>query len=464
MKTSRTYDFVWLGCSLCGFLLFCILLPTNPVFSILNTLLGVSILSLLFLSGRNPYDLRQIFFLANFVFLVLAARMDKSLGLLYWGSPSTVLEYYESVAMLSLIAMVFFAIAHLFGFRAGSVASSQHLEVNLREQKAISGAPLVIMSLFSVIMIYQQNSWLIESVFFREPIAGSRQFDSQMRMLLYYNTVFPLPAICLFLHLRNGRRSLIVSLTLVALLLIGNPPTGMARWQAAMLYGAVLITGFNKLSSKRHFFSFIMFIGLFLVFPILDLFRFFTAGVNVRVSSNWITQGHLDSAQSIARAIDIDFVSYGYQLLGALLFFIPRSLWPEKPIGSGHTIAGIMDLELDNISMHILGEGYVNFGYIGIFLFSSVLGFVFGIIDKRAWDRSSHYPVLTICYPFIVCWVFFFVRGDLMSSLAGIVGTIVTINFVFFVAKYFSRFSFSNRRIEKMPYTRSTVGSQARIP
>jgi hypothetical protein len=36
---------------------------------------------------------------------------------------------------------------------------------------------------------------------------------------------------------------------------------------------------------------------------------------------------------------EIESITYGRQLVGALLFFVPSSLWPNKPIGSGTLVA-----------------------------------------------------------------------------------------------------------------------------
>ena len=60
----------------------------------------------------------------------------------------------------------------------------------------------------------------------------------------------------------------------------------------------------------------------------------------------------------------------GKQLLGAMLFFIPRSIWPSKPIGSGATIAIYQRQSFKNISCPIIGEAIINFGIIGVIIFA----------------------------------------------------------------------------------------------
>lgn len=54
----------------------------------------------------------------------------------------------------------------------------------------------------------------------------------------------------------------------------------------------------------------------------------------------------------------------GRQLLGCFLFFIPRTIWKTKPIGSGALVAEIIGQEHTNISMPFIGEGLINFGFL----------------------------------------------------------------------------------------------------
>jgi len=72
-------------------------------------------------------------------------------------------------------------------------------------------------------------------------------------------------------------------------------------------------------------------------------------------------------------------LTYGKQLLGVLFFFVPRSIWPDKPVGSGHLVAQNLlmtqyDMWFTNLSNPLPSEGYINFGIIGVALFAIILG------------------------------------------------------------------------------------------
>lgn len=445
MTEIRKLDIFCLTVSLIFFGFFCYAFPTTGLYSTINVLVGITCLSLLFLSGRNSYDLRQVFYLANFVFLVLAARMEKSLGVLYWGSPLSVLDSYEIVGVLCFLAIILFYISYGYGSRLKFREAKKH-NFSSRIEK-IYGYPLILLSVLASLVIYQNNGWNIASVFFRGGDGDSRVISSQTTWLLYQMFLYPIPSICLVVYFLHGRRSTVTFVILLSLVLLANPPTGMARWQAAMLYGAIFITGLPNIFKTRLLLSLVQFLGLFLLFPLLDSFRRYSEDVRISFSSDWIFQGHLDAAQNVARVVDMGVVTHGSQLLGALFFFVPRAVWPSKPVGSGHYVAGLSDLSLSNISMHFFGEGYVNFGYFGIFIFSIFLGVFFGMLDRRAWSKGFESSSVRYVYPFMLGWVFFLMRGDLTSSFAYMVGTAFSVLFVCVVSIFFNRLRVSPRQI-----------------
>ena len=157
-------------------------------------------------------------------------------------------------------------------------------------------------------------------------------------------------------------------LTILSVFLIS--PTAIARWQTATLYIPFLII-FTRVWEKPYIMQLSLIAGLFIVFPFLDKFRSFKSwsDFDFKFNFEWTKYSHFDSYQNFVRVIETDFVTYGNQLKGALLFFIPRSLWIEKPIGSGSNLAIKMDYVFGGISMPFIAEGFVNFGLIGSLLF-----------------------------------------------------------------------------------------------
>ena len=83
-------------------------------------------------------------------------------------------------------------------------------------------------------------------------------------------------------------------------------------------------------------------------------------------------------------------ISWGNQLLGAILFFVPRSIWPSKPLGTGHTAIVALDQHyFSNVSAPLIAEGYVNFGIVGVVLFALAAGWIFRKLDSAFWCRRE---------------------------------------------------------------------------
>src|SRR5690606_11114873 len=112
---------------------------------------------------------------------------------------------------------------------------------------------------------------------------------------------------------------------------------------------------FPHLLNTRYIFSFLMVLGVFFLKPFIEQFRKFRGDDSIRIlpnSWNFIKSGEFDSFQNFMTALHMNTVTYGEQLLAVVFFFVPRSIWPDKPIGSGAQIAKDANLSWSNISMN----------------------------------------------------------------------------------------------------------------
>ena len=166
--------------------------------------------------------------------------------------------------------------------------------------------------------------------------------------------------------------------------------------------------------------------AIFIIFPFLDKFRRFNGfeNFNFKIDYVYLKQGHFDGYQNFVRVLELDLITSGRQLLGALLFFVPRSFWETKPIGSGTFLSEILSLEYYNIAMPFIGEGYINFGIVGSILFMFLFGILLGNLDRVVWKlkRSNESHIFIFYYYFLFGWVFLIMRGDLINAFAVLVG------------------------------------------
>lgn len=226
-------------------------------------------------------------------------------------------------------------------------------------------------------------------------------------------------------------------------------PTALSRNKMACIYMGLLLIMFRPLHKGARFYWFFTF-ALIFMFPFMELFRHSTfAEVEIMEFINSFsdrffesyTEAHYDAFSMLGYAIrytQVHGFSYGRQLLGSLLFFVPRSIWPTKPIGSGATIMESLHREFTNVSCPLVGEGYINFGIAGVVLFGLAVGYLVSWLDTRYWSSSNNNEQSRAAYVFLLPMFFFMLRGDLMSSWAYTMGYVAVAFMLHLVCRYLS--------------------------
>lgn len=378
----------------------------------------------------HPFGLYHVFYIFYLVFFGVVPPMEMAGSIVYWGGSPVIFENYGLASALGLVSIISF---HFFYVAFFNVRTKKYKPVRTYFLGKIA---LVGLSVGASLIIYWYNNFSIQSVFVRGGDVASRVDFNQQIILIYQRFLYPIPSISFVCYLIFCKRNRLITFFLFILFIASNPATGMSRSLASALYTAVMLAYFPFLLSRRYFMTLFYLFGIFFIFPILNLFRYVGAdGVRFEWNLDFLRAGHFDSFQSVSRVLDMD-LTYGYQLLGSLLFFIPRSFWPDKPIGSGALSASESFLTLSNISMNFIGEGYINFGFFGSFLFILSLSFVCARIDKKYWVfRELMSPEQRITYLFAFGMIFFVLRGDFLSGFAYTAGLWVAIRMVVFVGR-----------------------------
>ena len=143
---------------------------------------------------------------------------------------------------------------------------------------------------------------------------------------------------------------------------------------------------------------------------------------------------HYDAFSNILATleyVEINGIAFGYQLLGVILFFIPRSIWVSKPTSTGELIGEYLmnttPRDYSNLSNAIVSEGYINLGVFGVVLFAIILAYF--IVKFISWMISKNYFKEFIAFYFAL-HLLFLLRGDLTNGVSYFVGPLLSIYFV----------------------------------
>lgn len=272
----------------------------------------------------------------------------------------------------------------------------------------------------------------LKGQFFRSS-SGADTGSTAMNLIFNHgiNNLLLFVAVVFILEAKRSGRITWRTVTALACLGIAAFPTGLSRNMMASFYAGLLVLTLD-VTKKGRWFSWIIICGLVLIFPAMEIFRWFSrvekGNIMELIRHNFSTcylDGHFDSHQmliTIMRYVDQFGITWGRQLLGALLFFVPRSIWPGKPEGTGHSaIVALDQFYFTNVSANPAVEGYVNFGIVGVVLLAVLIGVLARRADAFYWRRREkrwEEKLGDSLYPFTMFMFFFLMRGDLMSAWA----------------------------------------------
>jgi oligosaccharide repeat unit polymerase len=254
--------------------------------------------------------------------------------------------------------------------------------------------------------------------------------SSQASSLIISRVFRPLSMMALLYYIFSNNRNIIILSFLLVITILTASPFGMARFQAAALYIPFIITTIPILRRKNIFSLFFIF-GLLIVFPFLNNFRYVSEDTQIKLGLDLstFTQGHYDSYYNFALILTENIISWGRQLLGVFFFWIPRNFWPNKPVGSGHFIADIVHLINPNASCNYFAEGYINFGFLGIFIFTLLLAYITARLDKVYWNTVQFQKnnFSRVIYYVLLGMLFITLRGDLSVGFANTLSFLISI-------------------------------------
>lgn len=417
---------------------------------------------------NRPYSIfkmAHIFFL--FFFGVAPILQFKNNIVLWGGMPFTEIDYIITSIWILIIICIYNMIYYIL-YTTKKKYTIKKIEllfsnsiVNNKETTSKESILLILIDMFILFIVLYVYHFNIYSIFFRgSNIVGGELLEGvdliaipQSIALIVNNFLRPM-SVVIFLYLLNSSKSkfyIYVSFLLVLLIVF---PLSLARFLIAAMYIPIAISSIS-LFNRRNVFVLSVIIGLLIIFPLLHSFRYVREGMELNLGFNFdmLTEPHFDAYSSLLRIIKYNITTGGNQLLGALLFFVPRSIWPSKPIGSGAYFSEELKLEWNNIACCYFAEGYINFGIIGIIIFTLMIAIISSSLDNTYWNNQYYRKNIffKILYLISLGLSFFILRGDLMSSIAYSIGISTSVFALFYFLLFKRKYHFiwnKNKKIE----------------
>jgi hypothetical protein len=254
-------------------------------------------------------------------------------------------------------------------------------------------------------------------------------------------TVLPFVALyCVLVLRQQGHRVLqsrlsfvlLCLLLLISNALLNNPISSSRFWVLTVLLAFVFVVpAFQSMRWVRAV------VGGFVVssaavFPYLDAYRY--SDVNVQQRPIWYFLAYKLDYDAMAQiGNSVRFVGsqghlHGHQLLGTLLFWVPRRWWSDKPVDTGSLLAQHTGYRSLNLSGPLWAEMLVDFGLIGVVGCFVLLGYF-----SRRWTaryllalaRPTYYSALIGAYPIFAMYQVLILRGSLLQAMGRLAVLIV---------------------------------------
>lgn len=241
-------------------------------------------------------------------------------------------------------------------------------------------------------------------------------------------TAFPAMACSIFL-LQKEKNNYICLFTFILFIitLFSNFPTSTTRyWMGTILIGLFIIKYIKKSYSRSM--DFIIITGILVIFPIMYIFKvknITDLTITEYISGNTVNSFNtidFDAFTMIARSVRYvrEYgITWGEQLINVILFFVPRSLWVDKPITTNVLITSSQNQVFTNLSCPLPAEGYVNFAIVGLITYSYLYGKINKYIDDLYWKNNTinnSMNVINTIYPFLCVITIYINRGPLQPS------------------------------------------------
>ncbi|MFJ8265535.1 O-antigen polymerase [Peribacillus asahii] len=251
-------------------------------------------------------------------------------------------------------------------------------------------------------------------------------------------------------------------IALIELVYINSPFNTTRYYQGFIII--LIIWLFYRKMIRPYLFSIILILGVLVVFSFLDVFMKVGYSTeiqyDIRNSLDQFNQLHFDAFASFLSTIEytrIYGVVFGENILGSLLFFIPRNIWIDKPMGSGTRIGDYLmenyNLHFNNISNPLISEFYLAFGTLGVIMGAVFLAKLVNYLESK-FNQSVK---IELVYGILLSYLFIILRGSLIVAVSSIVGTI----FFMVILPYLINLV-SKRKNEKFLYKNENSQQRAR--
>ncbi len=374
----------------------------------------------------------QFFFWAfSYIWMGLAPWIQFSVGITPSTTPSVNLTYLNEAIVVLLLGLASYqfgvnSVAKSFDLNCEGSNSNRNFVTNPITPLTLTG--LSVASLY----LYIQEVGISALFKFRNEKFQylSSVVEDTVQVSIFYSICWALSLISGIYWIQKAktlgglnRYWLLATVSSAPALIVANP-ISTGRYISGCVYGGLLIAALYKNTPlMNRLLKFTLLFSLIAIFPILNFFRSQNYALN---RSNFyldFTTGDYDAFAQFVTGVEykdsLDTI-FSFQFLGPLLFWIPRTIWPQKPYDTGIVLANYKGYLFTNLSAPLWVEMFICFTLIGVVVLFYLLGKISSSQDLKfhsvkKLDRSLPAYIPLAIYSIII------LRGSLLQAFGGFV-------------------------------------------
>lgn len=379
---------------------------------------------------KHPFSFASIMWIFNIVFFFMAPMIQYLHSKWPWDLEFQNISLIRANIYILLFSVVYECAYLLIGFKKKykiNYLEEAKIIISVKNHNRLKLLTLATLIFVALIVIRLDFKDLFSKNLYSRAfnIMGNDSLSSLLLTFAQYYT-----ALIFLINLNNvikGKKIDIFFLVASLSFIVVCFPFALTRFVLATIYLGIYLIITKKNKYLNSIFIPLFIFAILIIFPSINSLKYYYSiltsefyGIKdlLKAYRSQYFLGHYDAYSNLVATIEYTNnygPTYGFQLLGALCFFIPRAVWKSKPVGSGAFLAQQTNMNFSNIAMPFIGEGIINFGFFGLVLFAVVLGALSKVLDSCYWNNRNRH--INILYPFLMNLSFFMLRGDLMTSI-----------------------------------------------
>ena len=363
-------------------------------YSIVFATLPMMLMILYFVSrSRSPYVLfDDMLWLMAYIFFVISPIQTYSNGYFSIDGPVKGISFTTGeIVEASAVIFVFYLV---FAVSLSKMRQGKPFPLNYEMNDAMAAALLAISVIAFALFVLSEGG-------FGNVLASRSEKDATLAFSLLWLciqmvTTFMLAALAF------DRRSLkpfalFAFAVCAAFLLVSQNPVNTPRYYFMQTWLPIIFIAMNGKIRAAYFYIFVFFALIFLM-PIFNFvgrgrIDFYEALSRLDIDTNLLTLPFVDVFDMTAYAVKRHAehgLYWGSKTLGLFLFFIPRAIWTSKATLAGEDLGyELYDAKIAgtwNLSFHVAGDFYADFGLLG----SALGGFVMALTTYVVFFRKTY--------------------------------------------------------------------------